>query len=99
VETVPDDEAEPSGWGLNVFDPDELLTALKVEIGDDTHRVFFLPFSDFRFQAVQVLDCPIQSELMIGLVDHGKRSMPKDEAVPYEVPVHTPGNTTKTRGG
>lgn len=70
VEAVPSYERKCGGRLPNVVDFNELLSALKVELGTNTIRVFFDPSSDFSLQAIQVVTRSIQAEPMIGLVDH-----------------------------
>lgn len=66
MQTIPDDEAKVvSGWGVEDFDPKELLAGINVRFGPCSVRAFFLPGSNFGFKALQVVERPVEPSLVV----------------------------------
>jgi hypothetical protein len=71
VEAVAYDEPELSGRLLKDFGPDEILAALRVELGPKLVRAFFDPSTDLGFQALQVVERSPQPKFVVeGLASH-----------------------------
>ena len=71
VKAVANDEPEFGGRLLKDFGPGEILAALRIELGPKSVRAFFDPSSDFGFQALQVVERPLQPEFVAeGLTGH-----------------------------
>jgi hypothetical protein len=59
VEAITNDEAKSGGRVLEDFEINTLLSALRVEFGDVTVRVFFDPSANIGVEALQVLPRPL----------------------------------------
>ncbi len=59
VDTLAGDETELGGRGLQEFDPNDLLAAMFLEIDGNEVGMGFDPSSDFGFQLMHVLLCPL----------------------------------------
>lgn len=66
VQVVPDDEAKiVSGWGVEDFDPKELLAGINIAFGPSSVRAFFIQNSNFRFKALQMVERPVKPPLVV----------------------------------
>jgi hypothetical protein len=93
VDTVPDDEAEFSGWRVEHFKPSELVEVINIEVRPSSVRAFISPGSHFGFKALQVVERPVQPSFVVE--GHTTGSMPKDRA--EVLPRHAAA--LKKRGG
>lgn len=65
VDTIANDQAKVGGRLANRLKPRELVAGVNVECRPGSVRVFVGPESDFRFEAVQVVDGPTESSLVV----------------------------------
>jgi hypothetical protein len=79
VDAVPGDEAQAGGRRLDDLCPNDLLAALGIEFRPKSVRAFFSPGSPFRFEALQMVERPIEPPFVVE--GHANGSMPKDRAV------------------
>ena len=65
VKAVANDEPEFGGRLLLDFGPDEILAALRIELGPKSVRAFFDPSTDIGLQALQVVERPLQPKFVV----------------------------------